>query len=428
MYENIIKQFIGNYLSLHLHTVKSMNDSILKIDDYIEKAKKLNLKALSITNHGVMTDVFEFYSKCKENEIKPILGCEVYVSEDRLKQSKEARYDYCHLVLLAVNKTGFRNLLLIHNDAQINGFYCKPRTDINMLREHGEGIIALSACVGGYIPQLILKATNEDDETMQNEYLKQIESTISEYKNIFDDFYLELQPGNFSQQIIVNSAIVDIAKATNTKTIITNDVHYLDKEDYLAHNIHVMAGRGKKAEDMDSLCYPDKCYYVMTNEEIVKSLINIIDVETIVDSVNNIYNIIEQVEDYDIIPEEIYMPIIDIPEGYTEETYLSDICFKRLEEIKYKIDDLSEYTERLLYELNTLKELHFCGYFLVVRDYVMWCQDNDIMTGPGRGSVVGSLTAYLCGITKIDPIRYGLLFERFLSIYRKGSIPDYLIA
>jgi DNA polymerase-3 subunit alpha len=410
------------YISLHLHTIKSIGDAILKIDDYIEKAKKLGLEALAVTNHGTMSDVFDFYNKCKKNDIKPIIGCEVYVTNDRLIQDKEHMYDYDHLVLLAKNKKGFENLLRIHNDAQINGFYCKPRTDVSVLKEFGSDIIALSACAGGNIPKKILKCINDTEN--QEEIAEDIINTIELYKNIFDDFYLELQPGEFADQIIINSALIDLAKDTNTKTVITNDVHYLDAEDYLAHNIHVCASRKKEVADDGSICYPDKCYYVMTNDDIVNSLKDTISLDTIEESVNNIYNIIEQIEDYDIIPEQIYMPNFEVPLGHTEDSWLEDICFKKLDEIAYKLDDITEYTERLIYELDTIKELGFSGYFLTVRDAIMWAKNNGIQVGPGRGSVCGSLVAYLSEITIVNPIKYGLLFERFISIYRKGSVPD----
>lgn len=369
-----------------------------------------------------MSDVFDFYSKCKKANIKPIIGCEVYVAKDRLQQSKENMYDYDHLVLIAKNKEGFENLLQIHNDAQINGFYCKPRTDASVLQQYGKNIIALSACAGGYIPQTILKCINNPDQ--EKELVEEITDTISLYKNIFDDFYLELQPGDFSDQIIINSALVELAKETDTKTIITNDVHYLNAEDYLAHNIHVCASRKKEASEDGTILYPDKCYYMMNNEELIDSLKDTISLDTIETSVNNIYNIIDMIEDYDIVPDKIYMPKFDVPVGYTEDSWLEEICFKKLNLIEHKLDDVTEYVERLIYELCTIKELGFSGYFLTVRDSIMWAKNNSIQVGPGRGSVCGSLTAFLADITMVNPVKYGLLFERFISIYRKGSVPD----
>lgn len=410
------------YFSLHLHTIKSIGDAILKIDDYIKKAKELGLTALSITNHGTMSDIFEFYSKCKKENIKPILGCEVYVTEDRFDKVKEHMYDYSHLVLIAKNKIGFENLLKIHNDAQINGFYCEPKTDKEFLKEHGEGIIALSACVGGDIPQQIMKAIDnpEEAETIS----KNIVDSIYQYKEIFDDFYLELQPGNFDKQIIVNTALIDLSKETNTKLIVTNDVHYLNYEDYIPHNIHVCASKSKEVDPSGAINYPDKCYFVMTTKELVNMMKNTIEEEIIGQAINNIYEVVDSIEEYEIKPKDIYMPNFEVPEGYTEDSWLEDICFKELDKISYKLKDISEYTERLIYELDTIKVLGFSGYFLVVKDYMNWCTENDIQTGPGRGSICGSLVAYLSKITIVDPIRYGLLFERFISIHRKGSVPD----
>lgn len=411
-----------NYFSLHLHTNKSIGDATLKIEEYVKKAKEKNLEALSVTNHGSMSDIFEFYKACKNENIKPIIGCEVYVTEDRNIKEKENLYNYNHLVLLAKNKKGFENLLLIHNDAQINGFYYKPKTDLSVLKKYGEGIIALSACVGGYIPQKILNCVKEPNNEDKN--IKEVINTINIYKEIFDDFYLELQPGNFSDQIIVNSALIELANETNTKTIITNDVHYLNKEDYIAHNIHVCASQKKEVNEDGSILYPDKCYYMMNNEELVNSLKNTLPMDVIENSVNNIYNIVEQIEVYEIVPKDIYMPKVKVPKNYTESDWLEEICFNKLNRIKNKIDDLSEYTERLIYELNTIKKLKFSGYFLIVRDYVLWAKNKKIQVGPGRGSVCSSLVAYLCGITKVDSVKYNLMFERFLSVYRKNSVPD----
>lgn len=410
-----------NYFSLHTHTIKSIGDAILKIDDYIDKAKELNLTALSVTNHGTMSDVFEFYSKCKENNIKPIIGCEVYVTADRNIKDKTTTYD--HLVLIAITKKGFENLLLIHNDAQINGFYKVPRTDVSFLAEHSEGIIALSACVGGTIPKKILEITQIPDEEQDKiaEEMLNLYQIIDLYNSIFDEFYLELQPGSFDKQIVVNDALIEISKDTGIPLIVTNDVHYLNEEDYISHNVHVCASR--KKDVTDTILYPDKIYYMMNNEEIISSFKGLVNKECLEIAINNIYNIVDKVEDYDIIPDKIYMPHYEVPEGFNEDTYLEEICFRKLDDIKYKVDDIAEYTERLFTELDTIIKLGFSGYFLTVRDYVLWAKNNNIQVGPGRGSVCGSLVAYLTEIIKVDPVKYDLLFERFLSEHRP-SPPD----
>lgn len=412
---------LAEYFSLHVHSIKSINDSILKIDDYIDKAKTLGLHSLSLTNHGTMSDVFEFYSKCKENDIKPIIGCEVYVANDRLEKTR----GYAHLVLIAINKKGFENLIAIHNDAQIEGKYYKPRTDLSVLSQHGEGIIALSACVGGELPKMILNAIalSEDDEAEYNEeeHINNMIEYINTYKTIFDDFYLELQPGDFADQIVVNESLIALSEMTNTELVVTNDVHYLNEEDYIAHNIHVCAGQ--KKEVTENILYPDKCYYMMDRVELESMLGKYIDSKIIDKAIMNVNEIAHRVEDYEIIPDKIYMPKFDVPVPYTEDSWLEKVCFDKLDSIKYRLDDIAEYTERLIYELTTIRKLGFSGYFLTVQDYVMWAKNNEIQVGPGRGSVCGSLVAYLTDITKVDPVKYNLLFERFLSEHRP-SPPD----
>lgn len=406
----------NKYISLHLHTIKSIGDSIVTIDRLINKAKKLGLNALSVTNHGTMSDVFEFYSECKENDIKPIIGCEVYVRSDDEEDNKKS---YNHLVLIAKNKNGYKNLLKIHNYGHLNGFYYKPIVDDWVLKAYGKDIICLSACVGGAIPQMILKGTNTDNIEVQDEMILAIESKVADYKSYFDEFYLEIQPGNFEEQRIVNEYLIMLADKTNTPLIVTNDVHYVDKEDFKTHNVHVCAN---KSSDVNELVYPDTCYYIMNDEEL-KSAINVDD--DILDAcLHNINHIVSIVEDYNIIPDTINMPKYKkLPVGQTEDSYLAKICFEKLEELKIHLKDPAEYTTRLIYELDTIQKLNFSGYFLVVRDYIEYAISEDIEVGPGRGSVCGSLVAYLANITKVDPIRFGLLFERFLSEHRT-SPPD----
>lgn len=408
------------YIPEHVHTIRSINDGILKIDDYIEKAKDLGLPALSITNHGTMSDIFEFYSKCNENDIKPILGCEVYVTTDRLDKSKENK-EYSHLILLAKNKIGFENLLLIHNDAQINGFYYKPRTDIDFIREHSEGLICLTACAGGELPKII--TNNEIDEEDRADYIEQF---IFEYTEVFnDDFYLEIQPGDFPEQIAINNKLIEISEQYNIPYVITNDIHYMHKEDYLAHNIHVCAGRKKTVTMEDDIVYPDTCYYFMSYEDLVEETKHTIPRDVLDIAVKNTNLIADKVENYKIISDHIYMPKYDVPEGFNENSYVEYKCFKQLDflEVIGCISDPSVYTSRLYYELNTIFKLGFSGYFLTVEDYVMWSKTHDIEVGPGRGSVCGCLVAYLLGITMVDPVKYNLLFERFLSEHRP-SPPD----
>ena len=403
------------YLSLHTHSVKSIGDSILTIDDYIEKAKSLNLPAISITNHGSIIDIYETYIKAKKNNLKPILGCEFYFTEDINIKDRTKIY---HLVLIAINKKGYDNLILLHNKSQLEGFFYKPRIDFKMLEEHSEGLICLSACLGGIIPRTILEHFKEEEDKYED-----ILNYINKFKQIFNDrFYLELQPGNFEEQIKLNECLIYLSKETNTKTIITNDVHYLNKEDYVTHNVHVCSNR--KKTDATTLIYPDTCYYMMSEDEIIQNCKHSVNKEVLISSLNNISYIIDEVEEYDIINKDINMPKPMFLKGYSECEYLEKLCYEKLDEISHLIEDPSIYISRIQEELYVLDELGFCGYFLVIYDILQYAKKNKIPYGPGRGSVAGSLIAYLIGITKVDAIKYELLFSRFLSKDRKGSIPD----
>lgn len=408
------------FIPLHAHTAKgSIGDSILKIDEYVAKAKSFGLSHLAVTNHGSMSDMYDFYYECEKNDINPILGCEVYESDDRLKKEKgDRRY---HLVLLASTDEGLANLLNITTDAQLNGMYYKPRTDFEMMKKHGKGIICLSACVGGRVPQLILDLYNKDIEEEEAEAsLNIIKGVIQEYKSMFDEYYLEIQPGTFPEQIFVNEMLVYLSQETSTPLVVTNDVHYLDDCDWHPHDLHVKCDRKQKIED--PMVYADKCYYLQDYKTIVNSF-PYLDRNLVVEAVKNTNRIANKCKVH-LKTGALHMPRFDTPTGHTEDSLLAKICYNRLEEIENMISDPAKYATRLAYELDVLIELGFDGYFLTVRDFVMYARESGIPVGPGRGSVCGSLVAYLCGITDVDPVKYDLLFERFLSVHRKGSVPD----
>lgn len=394
------------YISLHAHVSNgSVGDSLIKIDDYIDKAKEMNLPALAVTDHGSMSAVYEFYHACKRASIKPIMGCEVYEAHDRLIKTKES--ERFHLVLIAKNNTGFKNLLKIVTDASTTGFYSKPRTDMHFMKEHGEGIICLSACVGGKLPKAILN--NEDDSVL----IKMIE----EYKEAFDDFYLELQPGRFLAQYQVNAKLIELSKKTGTPLIVTNDVHYLNHEDYIPHDAHVKISRKKKFDSPQ--VYVDDIYYMMDRRELVDAFCGNVPCETLECAIDNAYSVAQCVEVS--LPEDTIMPKVNdilTPADYEIEHR----CMAKLEEISDNVN-INQYTDRLITELDVIRQLGFSDYFLVVQDFIRHAKDSDIPIGPGRGSVCGSLAAYLMEITVVDPIKYNLLFERFLSPNRK-AIPD----
>lgn len=405
------------YIPLHVHTASgSIGDSILKISDYVNRGKHLGLTHLGISNHGSMIDMYDFYEECCKANIVPIIGCEVYVTDDRLSNNKK----YNHLVLIAKNEVGLKNLLHITTDAQLNGFYYKPRTDYSVLKDHGKGLIALSACVAGKIPEMIYSLKDETSDEVIEKVYNSLIAEINFFKKHFDDFYLELQPGDFEQQQFVNEMLVSLAEDTLTSLVVTNDVHYLNAEDWVAHDIHVKMARSKKIDD--PCVYPDQCYYFQTHKE-VQSSFPTLNQEVVKTAINNTIVIAESCS-LSLKRDELFMPQFKVPFPYAEDAYLAHIVCKRLQQIEEHLSDHTRYYERMVYELEVIKELQFSGYFLTVRDFVQYAKDNHIPVGPGRGSVCGSLVAFLCGITEVDPIKYDLLFERFLSIHRKGSIPD----
>jgi len=399
------------YIPLHVHTTKgSVGDSILKIDDYIKKAKEFKLPAIAETNHGSMSDMFEFYKACKDNDIKPIIGCEVYETTDRTLKSlvNKKRPNAWHLVLLAKNKVGMENLLYITSNAQLEGYYYKPRTDIEILREHGEGIIALSACLGSKLKYLI--NNNETD--------RQVIEAINEYKEIFDDFYLEIQPGDFDEQIQYNKKLIELSSTTNTSLIVTNDVHYLNSDDWKTHDAHVKIHRKMKINEAQ--VYPDKCYYLQDYNTITNSL-SYLPYDIVKQAIANTVKVANEI----IL--ELDITSINMPKyntmDFSEESTLITMCHTKLKELAPTLKDPANYASRLERELKVINQLGFSGYFLIVADFVDYAQKNNIPVGPGRGSACGSLAAYLMDITKVDPVKYNLLFERFLSPHRK-SIPD----
>lgn len=405
----------NNYTPIHLHTAEgSLRDSILMTKDLVNKAKKININTLCMTDHGSLSNMYNFYYECKDNNIKAIIGCEVYLCNDMNIKDKEHKDTY-HMILLAKNNNGLKNLLKIVSAASVDGMYYKPRVDLNYIKQYSEDIICTTACVGGYAPQLIIQ--DKIDEAKQH---------ILDLKETFnDDLYLEIQPGTFQEQITVNNTLIQLSHELNIKLVASNDIHYLNQEDWRAHDFHVRDGRNLKVpENEDDAIYPDKCYYLMTKEELINSFTDI-PKNTILEAINNTNDIDNKCEELIFKTEGLNLPNFKCPTGYkTDREYLEHICFMKLNKMILNIENPNEYISRLYYELDVLEELGFISYFLIIRDVILYARDNDIMIGPGRGSVCGSLVAFMCDITKINPIKYGLLFERFLSIHRKGSIPD----
>ena len=402
---------MNKYVPLHVHTSRnSIGDSILKLNSYIDKAKELGLDTLCITGHGSLADMYDFYFKCIDNDIKPIIGCEIYLTPDMENKTKDSKT--YHMILIAKDNTGLKNLINIVSVASLQGFYKKPRVDLNYIREYSEGIICTTACVGGMLPQYIL----DNQEEL-------IESHINELKDIFgDDLYFEIQPGDFPDQITVNNKLIELSNKHNIPLVLTNDIHYLNEEDYIVHDYHVRLGQKKTVSEDGSLIYPDKCYWLMSYDRLIKSM-SLYDKTIVNEAINNTIKIGQECN-VSVEVKDLNLPEFECPDDYTPRQYIEHLCYERLDEIQYLITDPNRYIDRMHFELDTLEELGFTSYMLIMWDIYRYTREQGIMMGPGRGSVSGSVVAYLLQLVTIDPLKYDLLFERFTSKHRRGSIPD----
>ena len=402
---------MNKYVPIHVHTSRnSVGDATLKLNEYISKAKELGLDTLCITGHGSLADMYDFYFKCIENDIKPIIGCEIYLTPDMEDKSKDSKT--YHMILLAKDNEGLKNLINIVSVASLQGFYKKPRIDLNYIREHNEGLICTTACAGGMLPQYILE---------NNEEL--IDIHINELKEIFGtDLYFEIQPGDFSDQITINNKLIELSNKYQVPLVLTNDIHYLNEEDYIVHDYHVRLGRKVKASEDGSILYPDKCYWLMPYDKLYESMA-LYDKTIIFEAINNTIKIGQDCN-VTVDVKELNLPEFECPNGYTPRQFIEHLCYERLEKIQYRITDPNRYIDRMHFELDTLEELGFTSYMLIMWDIYRYAREQDIMMGPGRGSVSGSVVAYLLRLVTIDPLKYDLLFERFTSKHRRGSIPD----
>lgn len=394
------------FVHLHVHTEYSLLDGAARIKDLIAEAVRRNMKALAITDHGSMFGVIDFYKAAKKAGIKPILGCEVYVAprlmEDRVPAVDDANY---HLVLLAENEIGYRNLLHIVSEAYTKGFYYKPRTDKKTLREHHEGLIALSACLGGEV------ATN-----VLNGQIQKAREAALEYNDIFGqgNFYLELQEHGLANQRNVNIQLVELSRELNIPLVATNDVHYVTTEGAEVQDVLLCIGMAKTIEDEDRMTFETKEFYLKNEAEMAMVL------GEYREALENTVKIADRCHvEYDFSRN--YLPDYRIPEGYTLDSYLRKVCEEGLAPRYPQADETVR--NRLEYELGVIREMGFSGYFLIVWDFVRFARENGVLVGPGRGSAAGSLVAYVLGITNIDPLKYDLLFERFLNPERI-SMPD----
>ena len=400
-----------SFAHLHVHTEYSLLDGSNKIKEYVERVKELGMNSAAITDHGVMYGVIDFYRVAKNAGIKPILGCEVYVAAgsrfDKTPGTTEDRY--YHLVLLAENQKGYENLTKIVSKGFVEGYYYKPRVDMELLEEYHEGIIALSACLAGEVQKNLQRAMYEEAF-----------AAAKRYENIFGkgNFFLELQDHGMQEQMMVNQQLLRLSQETGIELVATNDVHYTYAEDEKPHDILLCIQTGKKLEDENRMRYEGGQYYVKSEEE-MKALF-----PYALQAIENTQKIADRCH-VEIEFGVTKLPKYDVPEGYTSWEYLNKLCFEGLQK-HYGVDGQppkQELKERLNYELGIIQKMGYVDYFLIVWDFIKYAKDNDIMVGPGRGSAAGSIVSYCLGITNIDPIKYQLLFERFLNPERV-SMPD----
>jgi DNA polymerase-3 subunit alpha len=394
-----------DFVHLHVHSDYSLLDGACRIPLLVKRAKELGMHTLAITDHGVMYGVIDFYKACQKEGIKPILGCEVYTAA-RSHLDKDPRLDseQGHLILLAKNETGYKNLMKLVSLGFTEGYYYKPRIDYDQLAEYSQGLIALSACLGGDIPQKLLN----QDFTGARELALKLDTIMGK-----GNFYLELQYNGLEEQKRVNAELVRLSVETGIPLVATNDVHYIQQEDCRAQEILICIQTGKTIDDPDRLKFETDEFYLKSPEEMWEHF------KGYPEALLNTVRIAEQCN-VDIKFGELHLPKYDVPEGYTSFSYLQEQC-----EIGFRnrYNGSMAHHDRLVYELSVIDQMGYVDYFLIVWDFIKYARDNGIMVGPGRGSAAGSLAAYCLGITNVDPIKYNLLFERFLNPERI-SMPD----
>ena len=395
------------FVHLHTHTEYSLLDGSNKITEYVARVKELGMNAAAITDHGVMYGVIDFYKECKKQGIRPILGCEVYVAPGSRFDRELSHGDdrYYHLVLLAENNVGYQNLIKIVSIGFVDGYYYKPRVDMETLEKYHEGIIALSACLAGVVPRYLQRGMYEEAKEI-----------ALKHRAIFgeNNYFLELQSHGIEAQELVNQQLVRMSKETGIELVCTNDIHYTYADDAAPHDVLLCIQTGKKLTDTDRMRYEGGQYFVKSEEQMAalfpyapQALAN---TQKIADRCN-----------VEIEFGVTKLPHYQVPEGYDSWTYLNKLCFEGLQE-RYG-DRAEELKPRLTYELETIQKMGYVDYFLIVWDFINYARTHHIPVGPGRGSAAGSLVSYTTGITNIDPIRYNLLFERFLNPERV-SMPD----
>ena len=399
---------MSDFVHLHIHSEFSLLDGANRIKDLPVRAKELGMEAIALTDHGVMYGAIDFYKACKKEGIKPIIGCEVYVAL-RSRFEKEAGIDnkYYHLILLAKNNQGYKNLSKLVSLGFVDGYYYKPRIDKEILEKYHEGLICLSACLAGEINQKLLYGTQEEAE----------ESALW-YKNLFgEDYYIEIQNNGIREQVLANQKLIQLARKLDIPLVATNDAHYLKKEDSYNHEVLLCIQTGKKMSDEDRMRFDTDELYVKSPQEMSEYFSNFPD------AIENTVKIAEKCN-VEFEFGHTILPNYDVPKEFaTHYDYLKKLCDDGLKE-RYGENITEEIEQRAEYELSVIKKMGYVDYYLIVWDFIHYAKSVGIPVGPGRGSGAGSILAYAIGITDIDPIKYGLIFERFLNPERV-SMPDF---
>lgn len=399
---------MSNFVHLHIHSEFSLLDGANRIKDLPIRAKELGMNAMAITDHGVMYGAIDFYKACKKEGIKPIIGCEVYVAK-RTRKDKEPNIDnkYYHLILLAKDNQGYKNLSKLVSIGFVEGYYYKPRIDLEVLEKYHEGLICLSACLAGAVNQALLNDENEKAEEI-----------AMWHKNLFgEDYYIEIQNNGIPEQALANQKLVKLARKLDIPLVATNDAHYLKKEDAYNHEVLLCIQTGKKINDEDRMKFDTDELYVKSPEEMSEYFSNFPD------AIENTVKIAEKCN-VEFEFGHTILPNYEVPEEFdTHAEYLKKLCYDGIKK-RYGDNPTQEVLERAEYELSVVEKMGYVDYFLIVWDFIHYAKENDIPVGPGRGSGAGSLLAYAIEITDIDPIKYGLIFERFLNPDRI-SMPDF---
>ncbi|WP_130807687.1 DNA polymerase III subunit alpha [Senegalia massiliensis] len=397
---------MNKFTHLHLHTEYSLLDGASRLDKLMDRVEQLGMDSVAITDHGVMYGVVDFYKKAKKRDIKPIIGCEVYISKgDYRRKDRDKDKSQYHLVLLAENNTGYRNLIKIVSEGFVNGFYYKPRVDFEILKKYKEGIIVLSGCLGGELQRNLINGN----------YDKAVE-IAKQYRDTFgkDNYFLEIQDHGIKEQKLVNQSMFKLSEELGIELVATNDVHYIEKKDSKFHDVLLCIQTGKTIDEENRMKFPSSEFYLKSYEEMS---------EVFPEHLQALENTVKIAErcNVELDFETLHLPEFEVPKGHTNESYFEKLCYEGLQKRYDNITD--EINNRLEYEMKVIKDMGYVDYFLIVWDFIRYAKENNIMVGPGRGSAAGSLVSYTLGIIDIDPIKYNLIFERFLNPERV-TMPD----